>query len=124
MDETDHIENVYYDNVKRVAYSLMSMVVSMDDLRVVTNNIRAVMDLLADMLAVLNHNVLTLLNVGSVHNDIIFLMALLIIVGGALLVMVHLIHHMTLHTVMMAGGGQSDSGEEESSAQSVHHLAD
>ena len=39
----------------------------MDDLRVMANNIGAVVDLLADMLTVLRHNVLALLNVGGVH---------------------------------------------------------
>ena len=97
---------------------------AMDNLGVVANNSAGVVDLLAGLAAVLGHNVLTLLNVGGVHDDIIFLVADLIIVGGALLVMVHLIHHTALNTLMMTGGSQGDSGEEESSAQLVHHLAD
>ena len=48
----------------------MFLVVSMNDLGVVTHNIGAVVDLLADMLTVLSHNVLALLNVGRVHDGL------------------------------------------------------
>ena len=46
-----------------------------DNLGVVTNNSRAVVNLLGDRVAVLGHDVLTLLNVGGVHNGVILLVA-------------------------------------------------
>ena len=50
-----------------------------DNLGVVTNNSRAVADLLADGVAVLGHNVLALLDVGGVHDGVVLLVALLVI---------------------------------------------
>ena len=51
-----------------------------------TNNGGAVMNLLGDLAAVLGHNISTLLNVGGVHNNIIFLMTLLSLLLDWLLV--------------------------------------
>merc|ERR1712168_171643 len=57
-----------------------------DNLGVMTNNSGAMVDLLVCLLAVLGHNILALLNVGCVHNDIIFFMAFLSLVLDWLLV--------------------------------------
>merc|ERR1719228_2982791 len=54
-----------------------------NNLRVMTNNSRTVVDLLRCFLAVLGDNVLTLLHISSVHHNIILLMASLVIVGLA-----------------------------------------
>merc|ERR1711951_5726 len=65
----------------------LSMVSSMrDNLGVMTNNSRAMMDLLVCLLAVLGHNILTFFNVSGVNNDIIFFMAFLSLVLDWLLV--------------------------------------
>merc|ERR1719187_1014098 len=59
----------------------LSMVSSMrDNLGVMTNNSRAMMDLLVCLLAVLGHNILTFFNVCGVNNNIIFFMAFLSLV--------------------------------------------
>ena len=46
----------------------------MDNLGVMTNNSRALMNLLGHGVAVLGHNVLALLNVSGVHDGVILLM--------------------------------------------------
>jgi len=73
-----------------ISFSLsvsLSITMSMgDNLGVVTNNSRAMVDLLVCLLAVLGHNILALLNVGCVNNDIIFFMAFLSLVLDWLLV--------------------------------------
>jgi len=67
-----------------LSFTLMVSIVSMrNNLGVMTNNCRAVMDLLRGFLAVLSHNILALLNIGCVNNNIILLMASLVIVSLA-----------------------------------------
>ena len=48
----------------------LAIVTSMDDLRVVTNNGGAVVNLLVRLLTVLGHDVLALLDIGGVHNSL------------------------------------------------------
>ena len=43
---------------------------ALDDLLVMTNNLRAVMDILVVLFTVFSHNLLTLLNVGGVNNSL------------------------------------------------------
>merc|ERR1719419_727146 len=73
-----------------ISFSLsvsLSITMSMgDNLGVMTNDSGAMVDLLVCLLAVLGHNILALLNVGSVNNDIIFFMAFLSLVLDWLLV--------------------------------------
>merc|ERR1719342_339151 len=57
-----------------------------DNLGVMTDNSRAMVDLLVCLLAVLGHNILALLNVGCINNDIIFFMTFLSLVLDWLLV--------------------------------------
>jgi len=57
-----------------------------DNLGVMTNNSRAMVDLLVSLLAVLGHHILALLNVGRVNNHIIFFMAFLSLVLDGFLV--------------------------------------
>ena len=47
---------------------MVSISMALDDLLVMTNNSRAVVDLLVVFLTVFSHNILTLLNVGGVNN--------------------------------------------------------
>jgi len=75
-------------SVTRFSFSLsftltISNMSMRNNLRVMTNNSRAVVDLLRCFLAVLGDNVLTLLHISSVHHNIILLMASLVIVGLA-----------------------------------------
>ena len=71
-----------------LSFSLsLSMVSSMrDNLRVMTNNSRAMVNLLVSLLAVLGHHILALLNIGGVNNHIIFFMAFLSLVLDGFLV--------------------------------------
>jgi len=57
-----------------------------DNLGVMSDDSRAVMNLLVGLLAVLGHDVLALLDVGGVHDNIVLLMALLPLVLDGLLV--------------------------------------
>jgi len=67
-----------------LSFTLVVSAVSMrNNLRIMTNNSRAVVDLLRGFLAVLSHNILALLNISCVHNNIVFLMASLVIVSLA-----------------------------------------
>jgi len=59
---------------------ISSMTVS-NNLGVVTNNGRTVMDLLGGFVAMLSHNILAFFDVGCVNNNIIFFMTFLIIVS-------------------------------------------
>ena len=109
-----------------------------DNLGVVTNNSGAVVNLLADLAAVLGHDVGALLDVGGVHHKVVLLMAHVLVVGLALLVVDGVVDHVALDVVPLAvtmttmttmrglshWGGQSGSGEEEGGADSVHHDAD
>ena len=116
-------------------------VTSVDELRVVTNNSGAVVNLLADLAAVLGHDVGALLDVGGVHHKVVLLMAHVLVVGLALLVVNGVVDHVALDVVPLAvtmttmttvttmrglshWGGQGGSGEEEGGADSVHHDAD
>ena len=66
------------------SFTLMVSTVSMRNyLRIMTNNCRAVVDLLRGFLAVLSHNILAFLNISCVHNNIVFLMASLVIISLA-----------------------------------------
>jgi len=67
-----------------LSFTLVVSAVSMrNNLRIMTNNSRAVVDLLRGFLAVLSHNILALLNISCVHNNIVFLMASLVIISLA-----------------------------------------
>jgi len=66
--------------VQRFSFSLtIPSMYWMNNMGVLTNNSSTVVDLLSSFMAVLGEYVLTLLHISSVHNCIIFLMALLII---------------------------------------------
>ena len=112
----------------------LGVVTSVDELRVVTNNGGAVVDLLAGLAAVLGHDVGALLDVGGVHNNVILLMADVLVVSLAVLVVDGVVDDVALDIVPLAvtmtvtsvrgvshGGGQGGSGEEEGGADSVHH---
>ena len=112
----------------------LGVVTSVDELRVVTNNGGAVVNLLAGLAAVLGHDVGALLDVGGVHNNVILLMADVLVVSLALLVVDGVVDDVALDVVPLAvtmtvtsmrgvshGGGQGGSGEEEGGADSVHH---
>ena len=75
---------------------ITTMMTSMNDLRVMTNNSRAVVHLLVSLTAVLGDNVSTLLNVGCVHNHIILLMADLFMISVTFLGVSNIIDDMTL----------------------------
>jgi len=64
----------------------MSTMTMRDNLRVMTNDSRAVMDLLGGFFTVRGDDVLAFLNISCINNDIIFLMALLMLVLDRLLV--------------------------------------
>ena len=49
---------------------MVSISMALDDLLVMTNNSRAVVDLLVVFLTVFSHNILTLLNVNGVNNSL------------------------------------------------------
>ena len=112
----------------------LGVVTSVDELRVVTNNGGAVVNLLAGLAAVLGHDVGALLDVGGVHNNVILLMADVLVVSLAVLVVDGVVDDVALDIVPLAvtmtvtsvrgvshGGGQGGSGEEEGGADSVHH---
>ena len=116
-------------------------VTSVNELRVVTNNSGAMVNLLADLAAVLGHDVGALLDVGGVHHKVVLLMAHVLVVGLAVLVVDGVVDHVALDVVPLAvtvatvtamtsvrglghWGGQGGSGEEEGGADSVHHDAD
>merc|ERR1711955_110437 len=63
--------------VTSLSLSISTGVTSMNLLRIMTNNLGAVVDLGVLFLTVSGDNLLTLFNVGGVNNDVIFLMALL-----------------------------------------------
>ena len=68
-----------------LSLSLAVMSVS-NNMGVMTNNSGAVVNLLGDLLAVLGHDVLALLDVGGVHNGVVLLVTLLPLVLDGLLV--------------------------------------
>ena len=74
---------------------------SIDNLRLSLNNVRVVVDLFMLFLAMSDHNILTLLNIGDIYDNIIvnitFLMMLLL--GGLVALVVLLI--MTMRTIMI-----------------------
>jgi len=63
--------------VTSLSLSISAGVTSMNLLRIMTNNLGAVVDLGVLFLTVSGDNLLTLFNVGGVNNDVIFLMTLL-----------------------------------------------
>jgi len=63
--------------VTSLSLSISTGVTSMNLLRIMTNNLGAVVNLGVLFLTVSGNNLFTLFNVGSVNNDVIFLMALL-----------------------------------------------
>jgi len=83
-----------------------------------TNNSRAVVNLLAGFLAVLGDNILAFLNVGGVNNDIILLMTSLlkldIVLGMAVLLLV------TIGKVPATRGSLGNSGKSKNSDKSEH----
>merc|ERR1719232_60246 len=121
----------------------LGVVTSVDELRVVTNNGRAVMHLLAGLAAVLGHDVCALLDVGGVNHNIVLLMAHVLVVGLAVLVVDNVVDHVALDVVLLVTmatmtsmtsvttvrglghwRGQGGSSEEKGGADSVHHDAD
>merc|ERR1719228_798701 len=112
---------------------------TMDNVRVMSNNTRAVVNLLGDLVTLLSHNILALFHIGGVHNGVMFgvagllmdSVADLIMLGVANLVMFsvagsvcgRVIHSLapSLSTVTLAtmvsnsttSRGQGSSGEEE-----------
>merc|ERR1712055_437569 len=67
-----------------------------DNLRVMTNNSRAMVNLLVSLLAVFCSDILTFLNVSSIHNNIILLVAFLIIISLTGCIILYVISCMTL----------------------------
>jgi len=63
--------------VTSLSLSISTGVTSMNLLRIMTNNLGAVVDLLVGLFTVSGDNFLTVFNVGGVNNDVIFLMTLL-----------------------------------------------
>jgi len=53
-----------------ISLSIVTSMTSMNDLRIMTNNLRAVVNLLVNFLTVFSYNVLTFLNVGGVNNSL------------------------------------------------------
>jgi len=53
-----------------LSLSIVTSMTSMNDLRIMTNNSRAMVNLLVNFLTVLSYNVLTFFNVGGVNNSL------------------------------------------------------
>merc|ERR1719443_889991 len=106
---------------------ITTMMTSMNDLRVMTNNSRAVVDLLVSLTAVLGDNVSTLLNVGCVHNHIILLMADLFMISVTFLGVSNIIDDMTLCLITSVmswfrnWASKSGTSKKESCTQLIHH---
>ena len=96
-----------------LAISVSSMSVG-HNLGVMTNNSRAVVDLLRCFLAVLSHNILALLDVSCVNDDIILLVASLlqldIVLGVAVLLLVA-ISKVTSTWSSLGNSGKSKNGD-------------
>ena len=75
-----------------------------DNLAIMTDNSRAVVNLLGHLTAVFSDNVSTLLNVGCINNHIILLMTSLLIVGVTFLVVDSVVHNMTFSTGLVMAG--------------------
>ena len=103
-----------------------------DDLGVVTNHVRALVDLGVDLLAVLGHNLLALLGVGGVDLNVVLLVTLLpLLLDGLLMALpVHLLLTLGTRGVTSSvaglglgdGAGEGGSSQEEGGANLVHHL--
>merc|ERR1712090_85914 len=68
-----------------LAMSISSTMSSMDNMRVMADDTGAVVNLLVDLVALLGHNILALLDVGGVHNSVVLgvtLSVLLSVAGG------------------------------------------
>ena len=88
-----------------ISFSLSLVIrTTVDKLRVMTNNSRAVVNLLGHLTAVFSDNVSTLLNVGCINNHIILLMTSLLIVGVTFLVVDSVVHNMTFSTGLVMAG--------------------
>ena len=107
-----------------------------DDMGVVANNSGAVVNLLVGLMALLGDDVLALLDVGSVHDGVVLLVALLPVLLDGLL-MTFLLNVLlapgTRGVTSVAGlglslglghwGGEGGSSQQESGDHFVHHLA-
>ena len=117
-------------SVCRISISTMSYLSMRHNLRVVTNNSRAVVNLLGCLLAVLGHYVLALLNISGVDNNIIFLMTGLVVICLALCVILYIISGVTLALLMVVTtmaitrSTLGDTGKKKSSTQFEHHFGD
>ena len=101
----------------------------MDNLGVMSNNSRAVMNLLVGLLAVLGHDVLALLDVGGVHDDIVLGVALLPLVLDWLLVallvgLAEALEVVVGVTVVTTRVGQTGGGHGEDEGESEHLQVD
>ena len=98
-----------------ISISTMSM---RDNFGVMTNNCRAVVNLLGSFLAVLGDNILAFLNIGGVNNDIILLMTGLlkldIVLGMAVLLLV------AISKVASTRSSLGNSGKSKNGDKSEH----
>ena len=97
--------------------TITSVTVS-NNLRIVTNNGGAVMDLLVNFFTVLSDNVLAFLDVGGVNYDIVLLMTGLVILDVVLCVAVLLL--VSISIVASSRSTLSNSDESKSSDESEH----
>jgi len=101
-------------------------VTSMNLVRIMTNNLGAVVNLGVLFLTMCGDNFLTLLNIGGIYNHIIFLMTFLSLVLDWLLVTLFVWLAEALKVVMMTMSwdrcADSSTSKEKSSAKFVHHL--
>ena len=96
-----------------LAISVSSMSVG-HNLGVMTNNSRAVVDLLRCFLAVLSHNILALLDVSCVNDDIVLLVASLLqldIVLGVTMLLLVAISKVTSTWSSLGNSGKSKNGD-------------
>jgi len=119
-----------------LSLSLAVSVTMSDHMGVMTNNSRAVVNLLVGLMALLGDDVLALLDVGGVHDGVVLLVALLPVLLDGLL-MTFLLHVLlapgTRGVTSIAGlglslglghwGGEGGSSQQESGDHFVHHLA-
>jgi len=112
--------------VTSLSLSISTGVTSMNLLRIMTNNLGAVVNLGVLFLTVSGDNLLTLFNVGGVNNDVIFLMTFLSLVLDwllvALLVWLAEALEVVVTSVSWDRSADSSTSEQKSSAKFVHHL--
>ena len=109
---------------------------SVDNLGVMTNNSRAVVNLLGDGVAVLGHDVLALLDVGGVHDGVVLLMTHLPLVLDGLLVALPVRLAEALEVVVFAiariclglslgdssQAGSHDSEDDDGGSEHLHNV--